>query len=331
MNPAIGQLVSKSRRSLAAADALTARGDHDFAVSRAYYAMFYLAEAALLAQGLSYSKHSAVIGAFGRELVKGGGLSADLHASLRSAFDARSLGDYGASPVIERDAAGRVLTDARTFAQAVEPTLRKHLSPLRLGVLISGGGRTLINMHEQIQQGRLDAEIAVVICSRAQVKGVQLTQELGLPLEVIRIKDHPDTDSFSEAITRTLEKAEVDLACLAGWMCFWKIPERWMGRVMNIHPALLPKYGGKGFFGHHVHEAVLKAGQTESGCTVHFANNEYDAGPIILQRKVPVLPGDDADALAARVFEQECIAYPEAIRLFAEGRIALQGDQVIRT
>jgi folate-dependent phosphoribosylglycinamide formyltransferase PurN len=106
------------------------------------------------------------------------------------------------------------------------------------------------------------------------------------------------------------------------------MPATWIGRVMNIHPALLPKYGGKGFYGHRVHEAVLAAGEKESGCTVHFANNEYDAGPIILQRKVPVLPRDDADALAARVFEQEGLAYPEAIRLFAENRLRLRDGGV---
>jgi len=201
----------------------------------------------------------------------------------------------------------------------------------RLGVLISGGGRTLVNIHEHIRQGKLKADIAVVISSLSKVKGVERARALGLPVVVIRRKDYPDTDSFSDAVTRTLEAHRVDLACLAGWTCFWRLPERWMGRVMNIHPALLPKYGGKGFYGHRVHEAVLAAGETESGCTVHFANNEYDAGPIILQRKVPVLPGDDPDTLAARVFEQECIAYPEAIRLFTEGRIALRDGQVVHT
>jgi len=202
--------------------------------------------------------------------------------------------------------------------------------PLRLGVLISGGGRTLVNLHEHIQHGKLNAKISVVISSLSKVKGIERANSIGLPVVVIRLKDYPDTDSFSDAITWTLEEAEVDLACLAGWTCFWRIPERWMGRVMNIHPALLPKHSGKGFYGHRVHEAVLAAGESESGCTVHFANNQYDAGPIILQRKVPVLPGDDADTLASRVFEQECVAYPEAIRLFAEGRIALKDGQVVR-
>jgi len=191
---------------------------------------------------------------------------------------------------------------------------------LRLGVLISGSGRTLQNFIELIDRGELDARIAVVVSSLAKVKGVERARAAGLPVEIVRVKDHPDVAEFSRLIAEALERYDVDLACQAGWTAYWRIPDRWMGRVMNIHPALLPKYGGKGFYGHHVHEAVLAAGEKESGCTVHFANNEYDAGPIILQRKVPVLPGDTADSLADRVFEQELLAYPEAIRLFAAGK-----------
>jgi len=97
---------------------------------------------------------------------------------------------------------------------------------------------------------------------------------------------------------------------------------------MNIHPALLPSFGGKGMYGHHVHEAVLARGCKVSGCTVHFVTNEYDAGPIIVQRAVPVLEGDDADTLAARVFEQECVAYPQAIRLFGAGKLRIEGSVV---
>jgi phosphoribosylglycinamide formyltransferase 1 len=199
---------------------------------------------------------------------------------------------------------------------------------LRLGVLISGSGRTLQNFVELIKRGELDAEIAVVISSLPEVKGVERARAAGLPVVIVRKKEHPDEDEFSRLITEALEAHGVQLVCLAGWTCFWRIPVGWIGRVMNIHPALLPKYGGQGFYGHHVHEAVLAAGDEESGCTVHFANNEYDAGPIILQRRVPVLSGDDANTLAARVFDQETLAYPEAIRLFAQGRVKLIGDRV---
>ena len=199
---------------------------------------------------------------------------------------------------------------------------------LRLGVLISGGGRTLQNFVELIRRGEINAEVPVVISSLPEVKGVERARAAGLPVVIVRTNDHPNEAEFSRLITEALEAHDVQLVCLAGWTCFWRIPDHWIGRVINIHPALLPKYGGKGFYGHHVHEAVLAAGDKESGCTVHFANNEYDAGPIILQRKIPVLPGDNADTLAARVFEQETLAYPEAIRLFAEGRVRLVGDRV---
>lgn len=196
----------------------------------------------------------------------------------------------------------------------------------QLGVLISGGGRTLQNLVERIAAGELDAHVAVVIASLSKIKGVERARDAGLPVVVVRVQDHPDVDGFSRRIVDALEQHRVDLACMAGWTCYWRIPARWLGRVLNIHPALLPKFGGRGFYGHHVHEAVLAAGDAETGCTVHFANNEYDAGPIILQRRVPVRPGDTPDALAERVFEAERLAYPEAIRLVAAGKVRMSQD-----
>lgn len=199
---------------------------------------------------------------------------------------------------------------------------------IRLAVLLSGSGRTLQNLIDQTDGGRLDARIVVVISSRPDVMGVERARDAGLPVVIVRRKDHPDVETFSARIVETLDAHDADLVVQAGWLCYWRLPERWIGRVMNIHPALLPKFGGKGFYGHHVHEAVLEAGETQSGCTVHFVNNEYDAGPVILQRTVPVAPDDTPDSLAERVFEQECIAYPEAIRLFAEGRLRLRDGRV---
>ncbi|GMU25058.1 MAG: phosphoribosylglycinamide formyltransferase [Phycisphaerae bacterium] len=194
-------------------------------------------------------------------------------------------------------------------------------------MLISGSGRTLQNFIDLAKTGELPIDIPLVISSRADVAGVERARQGGLPVEVIPRKGQ-SIEEFSRRITTAVDAARVDLVCLAGYLCPWQIPPRYENRVMNIHPALLPKYGGKGFYGHHVHEAVLAAGDAESGCTVHFANNEYDAGPIILQRKVPVLPGDTPDILADRVFEQETLAYPEAIRLFAEGRLTVRGGRV---
>lgn len=204
----------------------------------------------------------------------------------------------------------------------------EDMQTLRVAVLISGSGRTLQNFIELSRAGELPIEIVRVISSRADVKGVDRALEAGIPVSVIARKGLP-VEEFSRQVTAAVDEARADLVCLAGYLCHWLIPPHYDNRVMNIHPALLPKFSGKGFYGRHVHEAVLAAGEKESGCTVHFANGEYDAGPIIIQRRVPVLPGDTPDSLADRVFEQECIAYPEAIRLFAAGRLQVTGDRVI--
>ena len=202
---------------------------------------------------------------------------------------------------------------------------KSRSKPIRVGVLLSGGGRTLLNMLEGIKAGELAAEVAVVIASR-QCKGVERAADAALAVHVVPYKDMPDSAAYSAKLAELLDGAAVDLVCLAGFLSFWEIPDRYLGRVMNIHPALLPRFGGTGMYGHHVHEAVLAAGCKVSGCTVHLVNNEYDAGPIVVQKAVPVLEGDTPDTLAARVFEQECLAYPEAISLFAEGRLKIEGN-----
>ncbi|HPC94957.1 MAG TPA: phosphoribosylglycinamide formyltransferase [Sedimentisphaerales bacterium] len=199
---------------------------------------------------------------------------------------------------------------------------------LRLGFLISGSGRTMTNILDEIRKGRLNAQISIVISSRSTVAGVTKARDAGLPLEIVRKKDYPDIDAFSQKIEDILVAAKVDLVVQGGWLCLWKIPQRYENRVLNIHPALLPSFGGQGMWGHHVHEAVLAAGCKVSGCTVHFCTNEYDNGPIVVQRTCPVLDDDTPDTLADRVFEQECIAYPEAIRLFAQGRLRIEGRRV---
>lgn len=204
----------------------------------------------------------------------------------------------------------------------------KNVKPVRLGVLISGGGTTLMNILEYIKDGRLNAEVSVVISSRSTVAGVERAKNAGLNVKIIRKKDYITIDDFSKQIEQELDTAKVDLVVQGGWLCLWKIPKQYENHVMNIHPALLPSFGGQGMWGHHVHEAVLKAGCKVSGCTVHFCTNEYDKGPIIVQRTCPVKEKDTPDTLAARVFEQECIAYPEAIRLFAEHKLHVQNSIV---
>jgi phosphoribosylglycinamide formyltransferase-1 len=192
------------------------------------------------------------------------------------------------------------------------------MDPLKLGVLISGSGRSLQNLIDRIADGSLLARVQVVISSHPDVLGLERARKAGIPTVVIPYKDFTDVESFSRAITAELDRRGVDLVVMAGFLRRWVFPTAYEGRVLNIHPALLPKHGGKGFYGHHVHEAVLRAGDAESGCTVHFADHHYDRGPILVQKRVPVMPGDTPDTLAARVFEAECEAYPEAIRLYAE-------------
>jgi len=189
-------------------------------------------------------------------------------------------------------------------------------SPLKLGVLLSGGGTTLENLIAEIKGGTLDATVSVVVSSSPKAFGLVRAAKHDIPSRTIRLADYPDNGAFSEAISHVLRDNGVELVILAGFLKLYTIPDDYRGRVMNIHPALIPKFCGKGFYGHHVHEAVLAAGEKESGCTVHYCDNEYDHGPIILQRTVPVLDDDTPDTLAKRVFAEERKAYPEAIRRF---------------
>ncbi len=200
--------------------------------------------------------------------------------------------------------------------------------PIRLGVLISGGGTTLLNFFDKIRAGELNAEIAIVIASREGIAGIERARAAGLPCEVIARKQFDSTESFSAAIFGHCRTAQVDLVTLAGFLSLIHIPTDYQHRVLNIHPSLIPAFCGHGFHGHHVHEAVLKRGSKISGCTVHFADNEYDHGPIVVQHAVPVLEEDTPDTLAARVFSAECEAYSEAIRLFAEGRLAITAGRL---
>ena len=193
--------------------------------------------------------------------------------------------------------------------------------PIRLAALISGGGTTIANLAEHIQRGELNAELVLAVCSNPGSKEKLEARGLDIPVALISRKDYADTPAFSHAVFEHTRKAKADLVCLAGFLSLLEIPDDYTDRVLNIHPALLPDFGGKGMYGRHVHEAVIKAGRTTSGCTVHFADQTYDTGRIIVQRSCPVLPDDTPDTLAARVFEQECIAYPEAIRLFISGKI----------
>ena len=183
----------------------------------------------------------------------------------------------------------------------------------------------MVNIQQRIQAGTLSAQIAVVIASRP-CKGLELAQAAGLDAHLVSFKTTPQPQ-YSNTITGLLDAARVDIVVMAGFLSMWHIPPSYMGKVVNIHPALLPAFGGHRMYGHHVHEAVLRHGCKVSGCTVHYVTNEYDQGPIILQKCVPVLETDTPDTLAARVFEQETEAFPEALQLIAEGRVKVEGHR----
>jgi phosphoribosylglycinamide formyltransferase-1 len=180
-------------------------------------------------------------------------------------------------------------------------------TPARLAVMLSGGGRTLLNLLDHTRRGDLPATISLVIASR-ETTGAQRARDAGLPTLVI-----PGVIP-ADRLLALVREHRIDWVVLAGYLKLIQIPPEYAGRIVNIHPALLPKFGGPNMYGDRVHEAVIRSGATESGCTVHLVNDQYDRGPILLQRTCPVLPTDTPHDLAARVFDLECRAYPEALR-----------------
>jgi phosphoribosylglycinamide formyltransferase-1 len=175
---------------------------------------------------------------------------------------------------------------------------------LKMAVLLSGSGRTLDNFHERIQKGTLAGEIQVVVSNVEGVLGLSKAEKYGYPAFHSQNNDE---------INRILKDYDIDIVCLAGYLKLYTPPPELARAVVNIHPSLIPSFCGDGFYGHHVHDAVKKRGCTVSGCTVHFANEKYDEGPIILQKCVELAYEDDADAIADKVFSIECEAFPEAI------------------
>ena len=199
---------------------------------------------------------------------------------------------------------------------------------LNLAILISGSGTTLQNLIDKINDKTLNANIQIVISSAPDTYGIKRAEQNNIPVAIVQRKGYNNSEIFSNTIINEIEKYSVDLIILAGFLHLFKIPDKYTGKVMNIHPGLIPSFCGKGYYGHHVHEAVIESGVKVSGCTVHFVDNEYDCGPIIIQRVVQVHEDDSPETLAQRVFKEECIAYPEAINLFAEGRLKIEGRKV---
>ncbi len=198
----------------------------------------------------------------------------------------------------------------------------------KMAVLLSGSGRTLQNFIDLANAGKLQTEITGVISSNTKAYGLERAKNAGIPTRVINTVETGGIDSFSQKITAQVADWDADLVAMAGFLSFYKIPPEWENKVMNIHPALLPAFGGKGYYGDKVHQAVIDYGCKISGCTVHFANNKYDHGPIILQKPVPVKSSDDVHSLAERVFEAELEIYPKAINLFSERRLEIDGRVV---
>ena len=194
---------------------------------------------------------------------------------------------------------------------------------LRLAVLISGAGTTLRNLIDKIAAGQLRADIVAVIASSADAKGLRHAAAAGIPAFVVDPKSFANAADFSAAVFDHCRNSGADVVIMGGWLKLVTIPDDFAGRVINIHPALIPLFCGKGMYGPRVHEAALAAGAKVSGCTVHFVDNRYDEGPIIAQRAVPVLEGDTPVSLAARVFAAECELYPQVINWIADGLVKL--------
>ncbi len=185
-------------------------------------------------------------------------------------------------------------------------------SPARLAVFLSGSGRTLENLLGAINRGELNAKVVLVVASK-ECGGVECAVAAGLPTQVV------PGEIKADDLEALLHRHEAQWVVLAGYLKKLPIPRELVGRVVNIHPALLPKFGGPGMYGSRVHEAVLAAGCTQSGCTVHLCDELYDHGPIVLQETVGVMRGDTVQTLAARVFEAECRVYPRALAMLFAG------------
>lgn len=185
----------------------------------------------------------------------------------------------------------------------------------RIAVFVSGGGRSLDNLAHEITAGRLEASIALVVSNTAKAFAIERAKRLGIPTAIIDPDRKLSPGDFSREAFERSDAAGAELVVLAGFLRLLEIPERWSGRVINIHPSLLPAFGGQGYYGHRVHDAVIQSGAQFTGCTVHYVTNAYDAGPILLQRALAVRDDDTPESLSERVFQEEKLALPHAITM----------------
>jgi len=205
------------------------------------------------------------------------------------------------------------------------------LKKLQLGVFASGRGSNFESILQAIQGNRLDADVRLLLSNKADAGALSIAHEHGIPTAVVSKASFETRDLFIDGMLSILRQHEVGLIVLAGYMK--KVPPEvisaFKNRVINIHPALLPSFGGKGMYGHHVHEAVLEYGCKVTGVTVHIVDEVYDHGPVVAQRCVPVEEGDTAEQLAARVLKVEHRLYSESLQFFAEGRVEVTGRKVV--
>jgi len=187
--------------------------------------------------------------------------------------------------------------------------------PINVAVCLSGGGRTLQNLIDLQNEKTLPIRIVLVISSNAGAYGVERAKKHGITVKTVKRHQYQNTASFTKDILDACNAARVDLICLAGFVKrLAPIPKKWQTSILNIHPSLLPAFGGKGFYGDRIHKAVIEQKASVTGCTVHYVDDEYDHGPILAQTSIIVEPADTAETLAAKVFELEKIVYPEAIQ-----------------
>ncbi len=191
---------------------------------------------------------------------------------------------------------------------------------IKIAVLVSGGGSNLQSIIDSCRSGKIDGKVELVISSKEGVYALSRAAGSGIESCVIDREGYDSDEAFSEEILRLAKEKKIDIICLAGFLkkLGKNIVKEYGGRILNIHPALLPSFGGRGMYGIRVHRKVLEAGEKESGCTVHIVEEEYDTGEIVLQRKVPVESGDTPEELARRVLKEEHRAYPEAINIIAK-------------
>lgn len=200
----------------------------------------------------------------------------------------------------------------------------------KVGILASGNGTNLQAILDESEAGRIPARVVVVISNEPKAFALERARRHGTDAVVVNHREFKTREDFERKLIEELDSRGVDLVCLAGFMRILTpfFVRHYSGRMLNIHPALLPLFGGKGFYGEKVHQAALASGMKFSGCTVHFVTEETDGGPIVIQAVVPVQDDDTAETLAARIHEKEHEIYPQAVRLFAEGGLVIEGKRV---